>query len=84
MSTIFTFSVTHANFNTEVELAIESFVGAYHSPNNNCTHVIGTGGTIFPAKESKEEVINRYIKSKTLYVNYINKLKEENNANSTN
>lgn len=49
-------TVTHANLNTSVELAVQLIAGFYTSPGHKCTHIVASGGAIFPAKETVEEI----------------------------
>lgn len=48
--------LTHANQKTTMYLAKALIGGWYHSPGHMCTHVVLSGGAVFPAAESPEEV----------------------------
>lgn len=48
--------LTHANLNTSIYLAADLVAGFYASEANKATHVVATGGAVFPAAESVEEV----------------------------
>lgn len=50
---------THANHESVVYIVKELIGGWYHSPGNGCTHIVLTGGAVFPAKESLDEVTRR-------------------------
>ena len=49
-------TLTHANLNEKMDLAAHLVAGFYHSPNHKCTHIVASGGAVFPASESVEEV----------------------------
>lgn len=49
-------TVTHANLNTQIDLAAQLIAGFYHSPGHKCTHIVASGGAIFPARETVEEI----------------------------
>ena len=55
-----TITLTHANLNEKIEIAVALVAGFYHSPGHKCTHVVASGGAIFPALESVEEVKRLY------------------------
>lgn len=48
--------LTHANHKSTVYIAASLVAGFYHSPASHCTHVVASGGAVFPASESVEEV----------------------------
>lgn len=48
--------LTHANLNQTIYVSAELVAGFYHSPGNACTHVVASGGAIFPARESVDDV----------------------------
>lgn len=47
---------THANGNGDMYLLLAKICGYYRSEQHRCTFVVSDGQTIFPAKESVEEV----------------------------
>ncbi len=51
-----TVTLTHANLNAKVEVAVALMSAWYHSPANRCTHVVMSGGATFPATESVEQI----------------------------
>lgn len=51
-------TLTHANLNQRVEVSAQLVFAFYHSPGNQATHVVASGGAIFPARESVEEIKN--------------------------
>ena len=53
-----TIEVTHANNATKMLLVKEKICGAYYSIQHRATFIVSDGQTIFPAKESLEEVEN--------------------------
>lgn len=55
-----TIKLTHANLNSVIYVVRELIAAYYHSPANACTHVVASGGAIFPAKETVDE-INRLL-----------------------
>lgn len=48
--------LTHSNNNQTIYIAKDLIAGWYHSPAHKCTHVVASGGAIFPAKETEEAV----------------------------
>lgn len=57
--------LTHANNGQTVYCPRALIFCWYHSPANKCTHVVATGGAIFPAKETEKEVEDLYKQGKT-------------------
>jgi hypothetical protein len=49
-------SVTHANMDTRIHLVKGLISGYYYSPNHKCTMIVSTGGAVFPAKETTDEL----------------------------
>lgn len=47
---------THANLKSTLYLQRDLIAGYYYSPANRCTHVVASGGAVFPALESVDEV----------------------------
>lgn len=47
---------THANNNEKIYVVKQLITGFYYSPAQRCTYIVSTSNTIFPAKESVEEV----------------------------
>lgn len=56
--------LTHANHKTTVYIASDLVAGFYFSPGNQCTHVVASGGAVFPAMESVEDVQRLLTKEK--------------------
>lgn len=56
--------LTHANLNERVAVVAELVAGIYYSPHHKCTMVVASGGAIFPAKESTEEIKTLLTKTK--------------------
>lgn len=50
---------THANNNEKIYVVKQLITGFYYSPAQKCTYIVSTSNTIFPAKESVEEVRNK-------------------------
>jgi hypothetical protein len=48
--------LTHANFKRSIYVAKELIAGFYHSEAHACTHVVASGGAVFPASESVDDV----------------------------
>jgi hypothetical protein len=48
--------LTHANLKQTMYVTRELVGGFYHSPANRCTHVVLTGGAVFPALEDEATV----------------------------
>jgi hypothetical protein len=48
--------LTHANLKTRMYVTKQLVGGFYHSPANKCTHVVLSGGAVFPALESEDEI----------------------------
>lgn len=48
--------LTHANLLKPVYVSPVLIFAFYHSEANKCTHVLASGGAIFPALESEEEI----------------------------
>jgi hypothetical protein len=48
--------LTHANFKTALYVPTTQIAGFYHSPGSACTHVVASGGAVFPASESVETI----------------------------
>lgn len=48
--------LTHANLKRTLYVAGNLVAGFYYSEANQCTHVVASGGAIFPALESAEEI----------------------------
>lgn len=55
-----TITLTHANNGQQMELATALIAGWYHAPGNKCTFIVASGGAIFPASESVDEVKQLY------------------------
>lgn len=52
--------LTHANLKQDIMVPVALIAGWYHSPGHKCTHVVASGGAVFPALESVEEVKRLY------------------------
>jgi hypothetical protein len=52
--------LTHANLKERIYVAHALIAGWYHSPGHKCTHIVASGGAVFPALESVEEVERLY------------------------
>lgn len=50
---------THANNNEQIYITKQLIAGFYHSTAQKCTFIAMTGGAVFPAKETVEEVRQR-------------------------
>lgn len=48
--------LTHANHKKELYLVADLIAGYYHSPGHQCTHVVASGGAVFPAMETLEQI----------------------------
>jgi hypothetical protein len=48
--------LTHANNGQTIYVAKELIAGFYHSPAHKCTHVVASGGAVFPAKENGDQI----------------------------
>lgn len=49
-------TLTHANLGSKIDVAHNLIFCWYHSPANKCTHVVASGGAVFPAKETDEQI----------------------------
>lgn len=52
--------LTHANLNQTMFVPRALIAAWYHSPGHKCTHVVASGGAVFPALESVDEVKRLY------------------------
>lgn len=50
--------LTHANHKSEMYIAKDLIAGFYYSPGSHCTHIVSTGGAVFPALEDLNYVSN--------------------------
>ncbi len=50
----------HANNGQTIYVPRHNIAGWYHSPAHKCTHVVASGGAVFPAKETEAEVESLY------------------------
>lgn len=48
--------LTHANFKTTLYLPVPLIAGFYYSEAHKATHVVASGGAVFPASESVDEI----------------------------
>lgn len=48
--------LTHANNQQTIYIAANLVAGFYHSPASASTHVVASGGAVFPASESVETI----------------------------
>jgi hypothetical protein len=48
--------LTHANLKQPMYLAATLIAGFYESPGNRCTHVVASGGAVFPATETPDQI----------------------------
>jgi hypothetical protein len=48
--------LTHANNKQVLYIAKDLIAGFYHSAASACTHIVATGGAVFPATESVETI----------------------------
>lgn len=55
-----TITLTHANLHTQVDIAVTQMAFWYYSKGSECVHVVASGGAIFPAKETREEITRLY------------------------
>lgn len=56
-------TLTHANTGQKISLARVLVAGWYYSAQQKCTFVIASGGAIFPARETVDEVCSIYERS---------------------
>lgn len=56
MNSIECIKLTHANTKGVMYLPKPQIAGFYFSDGHKCTHVVATGGAVFPAMESVEEI----------------------------
>jgi hypothetical protein len=49
-------TLTHANLKTKIVLVKELIAGFYWSEAHKATHIVATGGAVFPALESVDDV----------------------------
>lgn len=54
--------LTHANNGQTIYVPKHQIAGWYHSPGHKCTHVVASGGAVFPAKEAVEDIEALYNK----------------------
>lgn len=56
MSALTAVRLTHANLKQAMYVTKQLIAGFYSSPAHKCTHVVMSGGAVFPALETEEDL----------------------------